>query len=187
MAQTKTVPPNVTKRIPRTLAGTMPLTSDTDRAQALGLYESALRLMQAGKYEEARQAFDAMLASSPGDLADRIRMYINACLQQSAKGKTSFSSTEEHYDYAVSLLNDGHYEDAREHFNSILKTNDKADYAFYGLAVLASMTGDSHTCLEHLTEAIRQNPRNRIQARADSDFQDMADDPRFTELLYPEV
>jgi hypothetical protein len=49
------------------------------------------------------------------------------------------------------------------------------------------MTGDSHTCLEHLTEAIRRNPRNRIQARSDSDFQDMADDPRFTELLYPEV
>jgi hypothetical protein len=49
------------------------------------------------------------------------------------------------------------------------------------------MTGDSHTCLEHLTEAIRQNPQNRIQARGDSDFQDMADDPRFTELLYPEV
>ena len=55
------------------------------------------------------------------------------------------------------------------------------------VAALTELTGDSHTCLEHLTEAIRQNPRNRIQARADSDFQDMADDPRFTELLYPEV
>ena len=37
---------------------------------------------------------------------------------------------------------------------TILKHDDKADYAFYGLAVLASMTGDSHTCLEHLTEAV---------------------------------
>jgi tetratricopeptide (TPR) repeat protein len=189
MAQTKTAPPpaSTTKRSPRTLAGTLPPSADTSRAQALALYESALRLMQAGKYEDARSAFDKMLASSPGDLADRIRMYINACLQQGAKSKASFTSTEEHYDYAVSLLNDGHYEDAREQFKTILQTNDKADYAFYGLAVLASMTGDSHTCLEHLTEAIRQNPRNRIQARADSDFQDMADDPRFTELLYPEV
>ncbi len=187
MAQTKTAPTSPTKRPPRTLAGTIPVTADASRAQALALYESALRLMQAGKYEEARVAFDKMLASSPGDLADRIRMYINACLQQAAKGKNTFTTTEEHYDYAVSLLNDGHYEDARDHFKSILQTNDKADYAFYGLAVLASMTGDSHTCLEHLTEAIRQNPRNRIQARADSDFQDMADDPRFTELLYPEV
>jgi tetratricopeptide (TPR) repeat protein len=187
MAQTKIATPSPTKRAPRTLAGTVAAKPDQARAQALGLYESALKLMQAGKYEDARAAFNKMLATAPGDLADRIRMYINACLQQAAKGKATFVNNEERYDYAVSLLNDGQYEDAREQFLSILQSNDKADYAFYGLAVLSSMTGDSHTCLEHLTEAIRQNPRNRIQARADSDFQDMADDPRFTELLYPEV
>ena len=151
------------------------------------MYETAVRLMQEGKYDKAHAAFTKMLASSTPDLADRIRMYINACLLQATKGKATFNSHEEHYDYAISLLNDGHFDDAREQFKAILKENDKADYAFYGLALLASMTGDSHTCLEHLTEAIRQNPRNRIQARADSDFQDMADDPRFTELLYPEV
>ena len=175
------------KKAPRTLAGTVPPAADSGRMETLALYEVAVRLMQEGKYEKAHAAFDKMLASSPPDLADRVRMYINACLLQVAKGKTNFSSHEEHYDYAISLLNDGHYEDAREQFRTILKSNDKADYAFYGLAVLASITGDTHTCLEHLTEAIRQNPRNRIQARADSDFQDMADDPRFTELLYPEV
>jgi tetratricopeptide (TPR) repeat protein len=114
-------------------------------------------------------------------------MYISASNAQLSRQQTKFTSHEEHYDYAVSLLNDGHYEDAKEQFLMILKQNGEADYAFYGLAVIASMTGDSHTCLEHLTEAIRRNPRNRIQARADSDFQDMADDPRFTELLYPEV
>ena len=144
--------------------------------------------MQAGKFEKAHTAFNKMLATSPGDLADRIRMYINACLQQAAKGKNQLR----HPRRALRLR---HLPAQRRPLRrrpravqqSILKTNDKADYAFYGLAVLSSMTGDPHTCLEHLTEAIRQNPRNRIQARADSDFQDMADDPRFTELLYPEV
>jgi tetratricopeptide (TPR) repeat protein len=187
MAQIKTETAATSKRAPRTLAGTVPAMTDAARAQMLTHYEAALRLMQEGKYEKAHAAFDKMLATGPGEFADRIRMYISACLQQVSKGKTTFTSHEEHYDYAISLLNDGHYEDAREQFKEILKANDKADYAFYGLAVLASMTGDSHTCLEHLTEAIRQNPRNRIQARADSDFQDMADDPRFTELLYPEA
>jgi tetratricopeptide (TPR) repeat protein len=186
MAQTKTVPAPVTKRAPRTLAGTLPA-QDNARAQIVAQYEAALRLMQEGKYDKAHAAFEKMLAAGAGDLSERARMYSNACLLQTAKGKTTFSSHEEHYDYAVSLLNDGNYEDAREQFKIILKANDKADYALYGLAVLSSMTGDSHQCLEHLTEAIRQNPRNRIQARADSDFQDMADDPRFTELLYPEV
>lgn len=143
--------------------------------------------MQSGKYEAAREAFNRLLADGPPELGDRIRMYINACLLQISKGKTEFKSHEERYDYAVSLLNNGLYEDARDEFKAILAVEQTADYAFYGLAVLASMTGDSHTCLEHLTEAIRLNGRNRIQARSDSDFQDMADDPRFTELLYPEI
>ena len=185
MAETKTAPTS-TKRGPRTIAGTTTPQVDAARAQTLALYEAALRMMQEGKYDKAHVAFDKMLATSPADLAERIRMYISACLLQVSKGKATFSSHEEHYDYAISLLNSGQYEDAREQFKLILAQNEKADFAFYGLAVLSSMTGDSHTCLEHLTEAIRQNPRNRIMARADSDFQDMADDPRFTELLYPE-
>ena len=72
-------------------------------------------------------------------------------------------------------------------FHGILETDPTADYAYYGLAILESMTGLAEPCLEHLGKAIELNPRNRIQARSDSDFQDMADDPRFTELLYPEV
>lgn len=187
MAQARTVTAVPQKRSPKTLAGIVPAQLDPSRAQAIASYEAALQLMQQGKYDKAHTAFDKMLASSPGDLADRIRMYINACLLQVSKGKTSFTSHEEQYDYAISLLNLGHYEDAREHFKLILEQHPTADYAFYGLSVLASLTGDCNQCLEHLTQAIRYNPRNRIQARADSDFQDMADDPRFTDLLYPEV
>ncbi len=172
---------------PRTLAGATPASNDSARAHTLALYETALRLMQEGKYEKAHSAFNQMLAASPSDLAERIRMYINACLQQMSKGKTQFATYEERYDYAISLLNEGNFEDARTELKQIIAQNNEADYAFYGLAVLSSMTGDAHTCLEHLTESIRLNSKNRIQARADSDFQDMADDPRFTELLYPEV
>jgi TolA-binding protein len=120
MAQTKTVIAPATKRAPRTLAGTLPATDNT-RAQLVAQYEAALRLMQDGKYDKAHAAFDKMLASGAGELSDRVRMYANACLLQSAKGKNTFASHEEHYDYAVSLLNDGHYEDAREQFKLILK------------------------------------------------------------------
>ena len=187
MAPTKSDSTSAAKRAPRTLAGHAKPAVDPARTQALALYEAGVRLMQEGKFEKAHATFATMLDSGPGELADRGRMYINACLLQIAKGKTTFASHEEQYDYAISLLNDGLYDDARHEFEVILKAKPTADYAFYGLAVLASLTGDPSTCLEHLSEAIRQNPRNRIQARADSDFQDMADDPRFTELLYPEI
>jgi tetratricopeptide (TPR) repeat protein len=143
--------------------------------------------MQTGKYEKAHEAFQKMLDSAPTDLAERIRMYIAACVAQINKGTTTFQSHEERYDYAISLLNQGHYEDAREHLKAILLKEKSADYAFYGLALLAGMTGDSDTCIDHLTEAIRLNAQNRFQARLDSDFDGVADDPRFTELLYPEA
>jgi len=184
---TSKAPVHVVKKTPRTLAGSTEAVDAAARKQTLSLYESALKLMQAGKYEKAHVAFSQMLSSAPHDLADRIRMYISACVAQISKGTTNFETHEERYDYAISLLNQGNYEDAREHFQAILLKDKTADYAFYGLALLASMTGDTSACIEQLTEAIRLNTQNRFQARSDSDFDAVADDPRFTELLYPEA
>jgi tetratricopeptide (TPR) repeat protein len=185
--ESKAASTTTVRKAPRTLAGNAQHSIDVARKSTLALYETALKLMQAGKYEKAHEAFTKMLETAPQDLADRIRMYISACVAQIHKGSNSFQTHEERYDYAISLLNHGHYEDARHHLHDILLKEKSADYAFYGLALLASMTGDADTCIDHLTEAIRLNAKNRLQARLDSDFDGVADDPRFTELLYPEV
>lgn len=171
---------------PPTLAGTV-VPHDGHRAELLKQYELAVTYMQAGNYSAAHPALETLLKTAPPEFTDRIRMYLAACIAQSKKGETEFSSLEERYDYAISLLNDGQYEEAREHLDRIVEGDSDADYGFYGLAVLASMTGDSQSCLEKLTQAIRLNAQNRFLARSDSDFQDMMDDPRFTELLYPEA
>jgi tetratricopeptide (TPR) repeat protein len=168
-------------------ASSAPAVDAAQRKTTLALYESALKLMQTGKFEKAHIAFSQMLESAPPDFADRIRMYVAACVGQIDKGTANFETHEERYDYAISLLNQGNYEDARQHLQEIILKDNSADYAFYGLALLSSMTGDSHSCIDHLTEAIRLNAQNRFQARLDSDFESVADDPRFTELLYPEA
>ncbi len=186
MAHVKSSPAAPAKRAPRTLAGTPPPPRDEARAQAIAGYETAFALMQTGKYVKAREIFLKTLTNAPVDIADRIRCHINACLLQ-VKGTTTFESHEERYDYAISLLNQGDYEPAREQFKQIQQEHPEAKYVFYGMAVLASMTGDCNLCLKHLAEAIAHDPQHRILARSDSDFQDMADDPRFTELLYPEI
>ncbi len=175
------------KQFPRTLAGTVVNVPDAARVAILNDYQKAVTLMQQGNFSAAHPALEKLLKEAPPEFTDRVRMYLAVCVAQSKKGQSAFHGPEEQYDYAIWLLNDGQYDDARQHLNEILLSNDQADYAFYGLAVLASMTGDSHTCLEKLTEAIRLNRGNRILARSDSDFQDMADDPRFTELLYPDA
>lgn len=154
---------------------------------AFQAYMSAVQLLQQGKFEKALAAFEKLLPNAPIELLDRCKMYISTCRRQLEKEKLSFSTPEEHYDYAISKLNTGYYEEAREQFEGILLDHPGADYAFYGLALLDSITGRTQDCLNNLSRAIDLNPRNRLQARSDNDFQSMADDPRFTELLYPEI
>ena len=105
-----------------------------------------------------------------------------ACIRQIERTSLAFNTPEERYDYAVSQLNQGYFEEAREQFNGVIVDNPQADYAFYGLAVLDSITGHPQDCLDNLARAIELNPKNRLQARSDNDFQSMVDDPRFTEL-----
>ena len=150
-------------------------------------YQSAVQLLQQGKYEKALAAFEKLLPTAPTELKERCLMYIVSCQRQAAKPALTFASPEEHYDYAISQLNTGYYEEAREQFNHILASHPQSDYVFYGLALLDSITGHTQDCLANLSRAIELNPRNRLQARVDNDFQSMLDDPRFTELLYPEV
>lgn len=150
-------------------------------------YQSALQLLQQGKYDKALAALEKLLPEAPMELKERVKMYICTCQRQLEKPSLTFLTPEEHYDYAVSQLNTGYFDEAREQFNNILGGHPGADYAFYGLAVLDAVTGRTQDCLSNLARAIELNPKNRLQARVDNDFQSMVDDPRFTELLYPEV
>jgi len=161
----------------------------TSHAEAAVLqhYQAALQLLQQAKFEKALMAFEKLLGTAPPPLAERCRMYLTACHRELAKAKLVFATPEEQYDYAVSLLNTDYYEEAREQFNDILRGHPAADFALYGLAVLDAITGQVEECLEHLSKAIDGSPRNRLQARTDTDFHSMQDDPRFTELLYPEA
>jgi tetratricopeptide (TPR) repeat protein len=113
-------------------------------------------------------------------------MHLSICNQHLDRATTQFKSPEEHYDYSISLMNVGDYVSAREHLEKLSKQVPKADYVAYGLAALDCLTGHVEDSLRHLDEAIRLNPALRFQARNDSDFQNLAEDPRFTELLYPD-
>lgn len=162
------------------------LKDDPTFAQAVQNYEAALKAMQERKFERAKGLLEKVISGGPRELADRARMYLSSCNQQLNEGSATFKTHEEHFDYAVSLLNSGQLDQARAHLEKILKQNPKADFALYGMAVVDCLTGQVESSLKNLGEAIHLNPQNRFQARNDSDFQNMADDPRFTELLYPE-
>jgi tetratricopeptide (TPR) repeat protein len=155
-------------------------------AESLQSYEQALKLLQAQKYDKAKTLFEKVIESGVSELADRAKVHINICKQQMDSIQNSFNTPEEHYDFAVSLMNLGDFVTAREHLENLSTQSPNLDFVWYGRAVLECLTGRTSESLQHLAEAIRLNPGNRFQARNDSDFRNMADDPRFTELLYPE-
>jgi TolA-binding protein len=150
-------------------------------------YQAAVQLVQQARYDKALAALEKLLPTAPPELRERCRMYISTCQRQLERHNLAFATPEERYDYAVSQLNVGLYDEAREQFNSVVSDFPIADYAYYGLAVLECITNHPQECLANLHRAIELNSRNRLQARTDNDFQSMLDDPRFTELLYPEI
>jgi len=151
-------------------------------------YEGAVRLLQEKKYDRAKSAFEKLLGNStPQHIADRARLYMQTCNAKLADAPAAPKGTAEQYDAAVALMNEGSFDQARTAIEKLIKSSPEADYAHYGMAVLSCIAERPEEALRHLQKAIELNPQNRIQARNDSDFQNMADDPRFTELLYPEA
>ena len=61
-----------------------------------------------------------------------------------------------------------------------------APSAASALASTSALRENAEQAMEHLEHAIELNNRNRYLAQNDPDFSSLSEDPRFTELLYPE-
>jgi tetratricopeptide (TPR) repeat protein len=163
------------------------IADDPRASQALQNYEAGLRALQEHKFDKAKPLFQKVLAGGSKELSDRAAIHLSICNQHLERSTTNqFKTIEEHFDYSVSLMNVGDYVTAREHIEKLVKQAPKTDFVIYGLAALDCLTGHVEEALKHLEEALRLNAGLRYQARNDTDFHNLAEDPRFTELLYPD-
>jgi tetratricopeptide (TPR) repeat protein len=157
------------------------------RQQQLKTYEEALKQFQQQKYLKAKQAFEKVIEGPGGELSDRARVHLRICEQRiSGPSPAAVKSAEDHYTHGVALMNLGRWDEARDHFDRALKASPKADHIVYAMAALDCLTGEADAALQKLKLAIQLRPENRYHARNDEDFSFLQEDPRFTELLYPE-
>lgn len=168
------------------LAPKKQIAEDPRHTQAIKDYEVGVRSLQEHKFDKAKGSLQKVLAGPNKSLADRAKVHMLTCDKYLDKPALHFKTAEEHFDYAISIMNTGDHATAREHFDKLLKQQPKSDYVLYGLAALHCLTGHVEESLKTLDEAIQANPALRFQARNDADFQNLAEDPRFTELLYPD-
>ena len=158
------------------------------RVQAqLKLYDEALSLFHQQKFAKAKSELEKVLEGPSKELADRARMHLKIAEQRMKPSHESNPKTaDEHYQRGVAMMNIGRWDDARESLDKARKAAPKADHVHYALAALDCLTGEADSAMKNLKVAIDLRPENRYHARNDEDFAFLQEDPRFTEMLYPE-
>lgn len=155
--------------------------------QQLKLYEEALKYFQQQKFHRAKQILERVIEGSGKELADRAHVHLRVCEQRISRPPVPVLRTsEDHYTHGVAMMNLGRWDEAREHLERARKAAPKADYIIYAMAALDCLTGEAESAMTNLKLAIELRPENRYHARNDDDFAFLQEDPRFTELLYPE-
>jgi len=160
---------------------------DPQFEQQLKLYEQAVQHFHQQKYLKAKELLEKAMTGPSKELADRAQVHLRITEQRMAKqASPSLKTVEEHYQAGVAMMNLGRWDEARDHLLRARKLAPKADFVFYAMAALDCLTGEAESAMENLKTAITLRPENRYHARNDEDFAFLQEDPRFTELLYPE-
>ena len=149
-------------------------------------FEKGVKQFNRHEFEKARPIFERLANLPARDLAERAQVYLNICKQRLSHLSPRLKTIEDYYNYGVSMANQGNQEEAERHLAKALKLAPKSDYIYYALASTFALREHVEAALEHLQKAIQLNERNRYMARNDSDFSKLEEDPRFTELIYPE-
>ena len=151
------------------------------------LYEEAMSLFHQQKFQRSKLELEKVLEGPSKELADRARTHLRIAEQRMRPSiDQNPKSPEEHYQRGVAMMNLGRWDEARESLERARKLAPKADHVHYALAALDCLTGEADSAMANLKIAIDLRPANRYHARNDEDFVFLQEDPRFTEMLYPE-
>lgn len=149
-------------------------------------FDEAMRAFHAGHYSQAMQRFEEAAKGPLREIAHSARLHARMCERRIARPALSLKTPDEHYDYAVTLINQRQLEQAEKHLLLAIAQSPKGDHLYYALALCRGLGGDLEGAYANLKRAIELQPRNRVTARNDPDFADIGQLPPLGELLYPE-
>ncbi len=173
---------------PRSSRRSRPKSAQPGRSTLIKRYETAVRLLYRQQFERAREAFEKVIAADGLDkeICERALTHIRLCRNKMARRQPVPKTTEELYNVAITLINDGRFQESMKHLNRALKRSPKCDYVIYALAVCHCRLGNRNRSLKHLKRAIDLKVENRFLAQRDADFEPLVRDARFASLVFPE-
>jgi tetratricopeptide (TPR) repeat protein len=149
-------------------------------------FEEGIRLFHARKFQQARESFLVAARGPDRTVSHRAGLHARICEQRLQSGSPVLNTPEEHYNYAITLINSRDLATAQKHLRAALDVDPSADHVLYALAACQSLGGDLQPAYENLKRAIDLQSRNRLAARQDPDFAALAEHPAFIRLLYPD-
>jgi tetratricopeptide (TPR) repeat protein len=149
-------------------------------------FERAIQLLHKRSFREAKAMFEKARIGPNLEIAVNAATHVRMCERRLAAPLPEPKSAEEHYNYAIALINLRNLEEARRHVDIALKMEPRADHVHYAMGVCMALSGDAQGAYDSLKRAIELQPRNRMVARQDSDLEGVSHHPRIGKLLYPE-
>jgi len=154
------------------------------------LYEQGLRFLHRNSYEKARNKFIQLLEKFPTDIevTSRAKTFIQICDRHlDLKQNQPAINPEVIFNQAAIHHNAKRYEEALETLSQAIKlTPKRRDHIYYSMAAAEVCIGNTTQGLTYLRKAITMNEENRFFANNDPDFEPIADNPEFEELIHPE-
>jgi tetratricopeptide (TPR) repeat protein len=163
---------------PRAAANSVPATSKQHRE----LFAQAMKKFNAGAFGDARRLFDLCAQGPEIAVKESAQMYSRMCAQRLEKQQVVLKTAEDHYTYAVSLMNLQRHADALPHLQKAMQLGD-GPHVRYAMALASGLVGDMPGAVAHLEKAITLDPATRSLARSDIDFQPLLQDAVIRELV----
>ena len=164
-----------------TAANTRSSATLDSRAQT-DLFAKAMKHFSSSDYGKAKDLFDQAAQGPSIGVNESATMYSRMCVQRLEGQRLQLKTGDDHYNYAISLMNLRRLGDAVPHLAKAIELSDSG-HARYAMALACGLQGDLPAAVAHLQRAIEIDPSTRTLARNDADFLPLLKDSVVRQLI----
>lgn len=140
---------------------------------AVALYETGVRDLQARRFREAVASLRAVIERFPEEkeLHERARLYILVCERALAAQPPRHESPDDRVFAATLAINNGQLDQAVSQLTGVVQKAPDHDHAWYMLGVAHALMGRADQAVQHLARSMALNPENRDLAAKEPDLE----------------
>jgi hypothetical protein len=161
---------------------TIETTAVRDNRTHTELFAQAMKLFSQGDYKRADALFVQASEGPSIGVNESAQMYSRMCQQRINRMNVELKTPEDHYNYAVSLINARKHREARVSLMTAVESGLQPHFC-YALALVEGHLGALDSAASYLRRAIQMDPALRSVARNDPDFAPLLQNPKLKEAL----